>query len=311
MKSRTESIFNKVAHELINRKKAKKHGSGITVLYNNINGYASKKDSLNNILQVQKPDIVCLCETKLGEMETCNLVGYEGVANNYKRGKEGLAVAARIGAFLSVEKVSENLENIFCVRITYPELILRMIVCHGPQEDDESEIRRNFFDNLAVEIECSRVAGETPIVVGDMNAKISLENGGIVAESFNGKFFKEMVEVSEMNVANFHENAIGKWTRIQNSKKKGTVKSVLDYILTDDQMNSLITEVLIDEEKYSTPFRVTKSKKANKITYTDHCSMFMTLNCSTDTSSHLPVNRKFGTSLTKGMSGSKKQLPRK
>ena len=112
-----------------------------------------------------------------------------------------------------------------------------------------------------------------------MNAKIMGDNETITAESFNGKMFVDMIERSEMKVANFHINTVGRWTRIQNSKK-GTAKSVLDYILMDAELMSLTKECIIDEEKYNTPFRVTKYKKGPKITYTDHCAMFLSLNCS-------------------------------
>ena len=191
-----------------------------------------------------------MCETKLGENENCNIEGYETIPSNFKRGQEGLIVAARSGTFASMDKVSESYNNILSVQIVYPERTLRVIVCHGLQEDDESESRQDFFDNLLVEIERSRAGDETPIVVGDMNAKISMEQDKLQADSVNGRMFIDMLEISEMKVANFHEKTIGKWTRIQKDKrKKGPTKSVLDYVLVDEQMMSLITEVNIDEEK--------------------------------------------------------------
>ena len=219
-----------------------------------------------------------MCETKLGEQEVWDIKGYEAIPHNYKRGQEGLIVAARVGTFVSLEKISDSHSNILSVQIVYPDRTFRIIVCHGPQEDDESEVRQDFFDNIAVEIERGRAADETPIVFGDMNAKIVEQNGNIIAESFNGKMFTSMIEVTEMKVANFHEKTIGKWTRIQNSKK-GTAKSVLDYILMEEQLMLLVNDITIDEEKCNTPYRLTKYKKGHKITFTDHCAMFLSLDC--------------------------------
>ena len=260
------------------QRKNKTVENGINFLYSNINGYNSKKDSLANIVKINQPDVVCICETKLDKDEECDIEGYEGIVSNYKKGQEGLVVAARRGTFVSPpEKVSEY-DNILSARIGFPERTIRVIVCHGPQEDDESEVRQDFFDNISVEIERSRAGDETPIVLGDMNAKISIENEILKADSFNGKMLIEMIELSEMKVGNFHEKTSGKWTRIQESKK-GTAKSVLDYILIEEQMMALITEFNIDEERCNTPFRITKTKKGNKITYTDHCTILFTLNC--------------------------------
>ena len=182
----------------------------MNILYNNINGFTCKKDSLINIIQRNMPDVVCLCETKLGEKEEVNLKGYEAIPNNHKKGQEGLVVAAREGTFVSMEKVSDEHINILTVRIVYPGSTFRFIVCHGQQEDDESELRQDFFDNIFIEIERSRAADETPIVLGDMNAKISMDKDEVKVDSFNGKMLKNLLDLSEMKVTNFHENSIDK-----------------------------------------------------------------------------------------------------
>ena len=48
---------------------------GIKVMYNNINGFLSKKDSLFKIVESVDPDIIALCETKkagcIKEEELC------------------------------------------------------------------------------------------------------------------------------------------------------------------------------------------------------------------------------------------------
>ena len=212
----------------------------------------------------------------MGKGEDWNIENYEGIVNNYKKGKEGLAVAVQRGTFISIEKVSEGYENILSVSIKYPETSLRVIVCHGPQEDDETEVRHAFFENLAVEVERSHAADEIPVLVGDMNAKISLKDNEISANSFNGKMLREMLVRSELNVVNFQEKAIGKWTRIQ-VKKKEVIKSVLDYVLVDDVTNSRVVDFLVDEEKCMTPFRTTKTKKSVTVTHSDHCMIAVTL----------------------------------
>ena len=75
---------------------------------NNINGYTSKKESLSEIIKVYQPDIIGLCETKLGKKEELTVDGYEGISSNYKKGQEGLYLAVKKGTYWSIEPVSEG-----------------------------------------------------------------------------------------------------------------------------------------------------------------------------------------------------------
>ena len=213
----------------------------------------------------------------MGKKEELEIEGYQTIARNLKRGQEGLAIAARKGTYQDMEVVSKESSNILAVQIVYPEMTVRVIVCHGPQEDDESELRTSFFESLAVEIERCKTSEETPIVLGDLNARITgLQN--VVAHSANGKLLEELLTRSELVAANFLELTTGKWTRIQGSIN-GTKKSILDYILMENQLCSLVKEMTIDDERIATPYRITGYKERRKVTYTDHCALIVNLNC--------------------------------
>ena len=260
------------------RKKNNTKQCGLTLYFNNINGYICKKESLLEIVKTIQPDIISLCETKLGKDDGINIEGYECVVSNVKRGQEGLMVAARCGTFTQIEPVSKG-SNILVVRIEYPDWTMRVIVCHGPQEDDKQELRSLFFENLAVEIERCNGSDEIPIVLGDLNAKISGDssyNSSLC--SGNGKLLLDLLSEHGLTAANFIKETEGKWTRIQ--KKKGVLcKSILDYILLEEQLLSRFTSLRIDENKISTPYRITKAKGQLKLTHSDHCALIMTLNC--------------------------------
>ena len=53
---------------------------------------------------------------------------------------------------------------------------VRVILGYAPQENDKTETREEFFTELEMEIAKSKMADELPLVVGDMNAKISMNN---------------------------------------------------------------------------------------------------------------------------------------
>lgn len=213
----------------------------------------------------------------MGKKDKLEIEGYDGIVSNHKKGKEGLVVAARKGTFVSMEKISE-MDNILSVQIVYPEITIRVIVCHGPQEDDEKETRTGFFENLAVEIERSNSSEEIPIVMGDLNAKISGTMNETTHVSGNGKLLNELLDETQMKVVNFHEKTEGKWTWIKKCKQE-TIKSVIDYILLDEKFLPVFQEMVIDEERIFTPFRLTKPRGQQKVTFSDHSAMLMKLRC--------------------------------
>ena len=234
----------------------------------------------------------------MGKGDKWGIEGYEAIVSNFKKGQEGLVVVARSGTFVSMETMSE-LDNTLSVQIVYPKITLRVIVSHGPQEDDDSDTRKDFFENLAVEIERSRSSEELPVVMGDLNAKISGSLHETSHHSGNGKLMSELLDETQMKVANFHDKTIGKWTRIQKCKLE-TVKSVLDYILLDEQLVPCLREMVIDEERIFTPFRITKPRGQQKITFTDHSAMLMQLNCEKGKVIHSTPKRKVWKFTTEG-----------
>ena len=131
-----------------------------------------------------------------------------------------------------------------------------------------------------VEIERGKASSENVIVLGDMNAKVQInqsESGIIEGMSGNGKLLKEIVEKYQMEILNFHPVRTGKWTRIQKNKRQ-IEKSVIDYVLIEDNLNSRIEEVTIDEQKLYTPWRVVSGKKQRRIIFSDHTAIITTIN---------------------------------
>ena len=108
----------------------------------------SKRESLDQIIQAEAPDIIALCETKLGLKSEPKIPGYETEYLNMVRGKEGLVIAVREGRLLSMENVtastSKEDKNILAVKVMYPDCSIRVIAAHAPQETDKKDIREGF-----------------------------------------------------------------------------------------------------------------------------------------------------------------------
>ena len=118
----TVLVFEKNRRARGKKKKSRQaNEKGIEMYYNNINGLITKQDSLQHILQMRKPDLVILCETKLHKNSTFELEGYKVRKSNLKAGKEGILVAAKLGSFSTMELIYESeRRNIATFEIAYP-----------------------------------------------------------------------------------------------------------------------------------------------------------------------------------------------
>ena len=243
----------------------------LKIYYNNINGLTSKKDSLDHILKIEKPDILALCETKLHANSKLEFEGYEARKSNLRAGKEGILVAAKQGTFTSIELIYESeLKNIATFHIEYPYESVHIVVAHGPQEDANTEEKDDFQHDLSAETERCLANGRKLIIIGDLNAKI--DEGDEKKCSGNGKRIRETVDKYDLSVLNFDPETEGKWTRIQR-KGQVEVKSQIDFIITDRDTKKKVRNTVIDEQKLSTPYRTKVLKNEKSIIFSDHCAI--------------------------------------
>ena len=247
------------------------------MFYNNINGYSLKKESLERIIPSIDPDIIALCETKKSNgMKEEELKNYEIIERNVRQGKEGLMVGVRLGSFKDMDEVTDTeLKNILTVKVKYPNVTLRIIVVHAPQETESDELREEFFDELNVQLERGLESEDKVMLVGDLNGRVIKEDGILCpgANSPNGKRICEIVQKYELTVGNFHQNSSGKWTRIQGNKNGKVSKSTLDYVLVSADMDNSLKSFDIDEDKLFCPYRVKIERGVRKVTYSDHCAI--------------------------------------
>ena len=188
-----------------------------------------------------------------------------------KSGQKGVAICVKRDTFKSILDVTSSMsKDIVVVRVEMAHEALRIILGYAPQETENAEIREEFFTELEIEIAKCKMVDETPIVVGDMNAKISWNNNNIHAKSGNGKHLAELVGSQELDVLNFHNKCEGKWTHVIRTTNSA---SVLDYMLTPKMITNTMQQMIIDEECIVCPFSV---KFGNK-QYSDHNAIILRL----------------------------------
>ena len=152
---------------------------------------------------------------------------------------------------------------------------VRIILGYAPQENDSPDDREHFFTELGIEITQSKIAGDTPMILGDMNAKVECIEGEVVPKSRNGKLLAEILKEQEMEILNFDDRCHGKWTHVIRTSK---LSSVLDYVITNDTLAKHLKEVIIDEDCIFCPFSLRKQKNCVPTPkFSDHNSIITTI----------------------------------
>ena len=257
------------------KKRGRKKARQMSLLYNNINGLRSKLDSLHQILDQLQPEIVCLCETKVGTSKTidkyANTIGYKGISRCSKDGQGGLVIAGKInsvGAILDV--TSSPLNSILVGRIAVRGGHIRIILGYAPQETEKLEIREEFFTDIGIEIQRGMDNNDAVIVVGDLNAKIEGDKKSVIPMSNNGKLLYELIQDYHLEVTNLSDRCVGKWTHVIRTSGE---TSRLDYVMADKEGANKIMSMMIDEPTLFTPFRI----KNKKMVLSDHNSILVNI----------------------------------
>ena len=96
-----------------------------------------------------------------------------------------------------------------------------------------------------------------------IHAKIDEVDNKLVHKSDNGKLLLQVIQNQDLQVLNFHSKCIGKWTHV--IRTTGAA-SVLDYIMTSENLTNKLQEITIDEDCLFCPFWVKKKKQQ----FSDH-----------------------------------------
>ena len=94
--------------------------------------------------------------------------------------------------------------------------------------------------------------------------------------SGNGTLLTDIIKNKNLKPFNFTDKCIGKWTHI--NTKKLSERSILDYVIIEEQFYEQINDMLIDEDKQFCPFRLRKQKGKIITTPSDHNPIILTLN---------------------------------
>lgn len=217
----------------------------LTIWYNNINGINSKLESLQTIINIDRPHIIVLTETKTSKCP--NLDNYTWIKETKPSKAGGVAIAARNDIAnhttdVDVEKESDM--EIAWVKVKSKQGSIHIGGFYGKQENEKKEKVEHEYSQLSTQVIRLKRDGHV-ILAGDFNAKIELESESVSQkESRNGKILQRTLRTTGTMPINNQEDTI-KWTRVNRNKEDE--RSVIDYIITDAETKDNLVEIYIDE----------------------------------------------------------------
>ena len=268
--------MNNAICKKVRRGKSRKTAlESLKVMYNNINGIKLKQNALQRIIDEESPTIIGISETKLAESESFKIEGY-GVerVDRVKDGGGGVLIAYKKcleNVVLVVREEKEN-EEMLWLKIDNNKVKLRIGIVYMPQENETKlEVIRRIYTKIEDEVEKATSNGESIILMGDLNCKTGeIIKNNTEEVSKGGRVLMNMCKKCDLTILNGEDICQGTWTRIQKDKK-----SVLDYMLIKKKDLSLVSNMVIDENKILTPYRINEEKE---VVFTDHCMMMLKMN---------------------------------
>ena len=166
---------------------------------------------------------------------------------------------------VEVKRSTEYLESLW-VLVNNTKVKIRIGVVYFPQERDQN--LKEIYNIIKEQVRKAGANDESVFIVGDFNCRVGgkiKNNEGKASKS--GEKMLKMIEKEGLVLVNSMENCKGTWTREENGSR-----SILDYVLVDEELGSYIKEVEIhDKNKDISPFHL-KREPSNKIRmiYSDH-----------------------------------------
>ena len=252
-----------------NKDKKLKH---MKVYYVNTRGIKSKLDSIQDIVAEEDPDIVGITETMLNENENIEIENYEVYRNDRNEEGGGVLIAVKDtykNVTVEVQRENKEEESIWVAIGT--NTVTRVGVVYAPQETRTQKVKlKEMYKRIEKEVQKARENEQQIIVMGDMNCKVGdMIDGNNNEVTKGGRVLKELIEREGVDIVNRSNKCKGKWTRCE-----GGTKSIIDYILMWKKDINNAYEMIIDEDRIMTPFKVVKNADSTTRTvYTDHNAM--------------------------------------
>ena len=235
------------------------------IFYCNIRGLKSKTTSLETVLDQTKPDIILIAETQVIGRCKIKIQNYiiNGEANrNNKSG--GILIGTRKNSDIETVILKKDPKNqqIWAI-IRTKTYSLRVCLVYGYPSEHRITPEELEEWYVVLEEEYMKQMEYDTMIIGDFNAHTGTD--GMPMNS-NGKNLNALVERRNLINMNNQSTCKGKFTR---EDKNGT-KTIIDYVIADQNMQNKIKEVYIDDQHKYKMHRYRKVHEKSEEIATDH-----------------------------------------
>ena len=242
-------------------------------MYVNIRGLKSKTDSLTSIIEEMNPSIICLVETHLDEAERVQLEGLNSVFRSDKSSDSGgimVAIKDKLKNIAIQLGETKDVGQTLWIRLDNRKEKIGIGTVYAPQESRTrlTELEK-LFQVIETHINESQKVKEKLALVGDFNCKVGkLIQGNSETVTKGGRLLQKLANKHYLLILNTKPNCQGKWSRSQEGKK-----SVIDYAITKQEDEDILSSMEIDEAQEYTPYQKLNENGTVKKVYTDHCTI--------------------------------------
>ena len=229
--------------------------------------------SLKFNIDVLKPNIIIIQETKIKNKSLLTLDGYRCFATVRGDSGGGLLIAC-----LSAHKPTLIFEGdceceVLVVQLVVGNKQLRIIAGYGPQECAPPVVREKYRSTIEAQIERSYLAACMVLVAEDANAKMgpTVIPGDPHPMSGNGRMLHEMLKRQDLVTINSSPKCTGgPITRSRTLEDGRTEASCIDFLLASQNLGIHLHEAIIDSKQLYTLTKYTTTKGNPCIKKSDH-----------------------------------------
>ena len=265
-------------------KKISKKTVNIKLIQTNMDGFTSKKESLCEIADNERPDIITINDTALKGNLKVKIPRYFCYAKNREKNKGGVATV--IADYLKDEttRVADGREGdeYIITRLNVTDPAINLVNIYGAQEGrvSKDEIEKSWL-RLLEDVKEIEDRNENILIIGDLNRAVGSGPWGVRGNKDKitpgGELIRNLIKTERYVLVNSLDLVEGgPWTWEDRQDK--TRRSCLDLGIVSVSLLPYITRVIIDADKKFTPRRVIKTKNKIKTIYTDHFSVMIELN---------------------------------
>ena len=223
----------------------------------------SKMESLCEKIEEIQPTIICITETHLLKEENVEIDDYVSLRNDRNSSGGGVLIAVRkeLKNICTIVEKKKEIEESLWVTVDNTRVKLRIGLIYSPQESRTTvDMQKEMYKSIEEQISIGKERNQNILLLGDFNCKIGdAINGNTKEVTKGGKLLLDMAKTNKLVILNTTPTCHGTWTR-----EEGKSKSVLDYILINQENLAGFERMDIDQTKEFAPRGMGKSG------YSDH-----------------------------------------